>query len=189
MRNSLLYGVLLFIGILVLACGCFEPPIRDPAISVTDIGLADVSFRTLTVNTTVLISNPNPVGATLNKVAFDVYFLDGGENYLGHGERGGFDVKENGNTTVVVPVQVGTLPAIGAVASLVRDGSLTLKVNGSAFIDIKVTSFEKRFEEKKEFRYEDFAPFLPVSSPPVTGADVTGGLSQILGMPDGLPAE
>jgi hypothetical protein len=35
------------------------------------------------------INNPNPIGATLTRVSFDVYFLDDGPPvFLAHGERG-----------------------------------------------------------------------------------------------------
>jgi imidazole glycerol phosphate synthase subunit HisF len=109
------------------------------------------------VNATVVIFNPNPIGAKLNKVAFDVYYLDDTPNFLGHGEQTDIDVISSGNTTVTIPVTIGNMQAIRAAATLVRKGSLTLTVNGSALIDVKVTSFEKRFEDSREFQLRDFA--------------------------------
>lgn len=159
-----------------------EPPIKEPSVSVTDIALSDVSLQTMTVNTTVVINNPNPIGAKLNKVTFDVYYLDEGEHYLGHGERSGIDVRENGNTTVTIPVTIGNIPALKAMGSLVQKGSMTLNVNGSAFIDVKVTSFEKPFKQSRQFQSSDIEGLLPVTSIPGTSINVTDKLQQLGGL-------
>jgi LEA14-like dessication related protein len=182
MRIHSLLSILIALDLLVLLAGCAEPPVRDPVVTVRDIALSDISLKTLTVNTTVVIFNPNAVGATLNRVAFDVYYRDGGDYYLGHGEKSGFDVRENGNTTVTIPVSIGNVPAMNAMASLISEGSLTLKVNGSAFIDVKVTSFEKKFTGSRTFRYEDFKGFFPVAA--IAGINVTEGLQQLGGLLD-----
>jgi LEA14-like dessication related protein len=164
MKNHLLSGVFILFTMLILIPGCMEPPVKEPTVSVQDIALSDVSLQTMTVNTTVVIFNPNAVGAKLSKVAFDVYYLDKGLKYLGHGEQSTIEVKNNGNTTVTIPVTIGNVPAFNALGSLVRKGSLTLNVNGSAFIDVKVTSFEKRFEQSKQFPLSEFESLLPVTS-------------------------
>ena len=74
-----------------------------------------------------------------------------------NGKHADIDVISSGNTTVTIPVTIGNIQAIRAAATLVRKGSLTLSVNGSAFIDVRVTSFEKRFEQSREFHLRDFA--------------------------------
>jgi LEA14-like dessication related protein len=150
-------GIFILIAVFIFTAGCTEPPIKDPVVTVSDIGLSDVTLQTMTVNATVVIFNPNPIGAKLNKVAFDVYYLDDTPNFLGHGEQTEIDVISSGNTTVTIPVTIGNMQAIRAAATLVRKGSLTLTVNGSALIDVRVTSFEKRFEQSREFHLRDFA--------------------------------
>lgn len=179
MKSPVLFFVFLLFGAMLLFCGCTEPPLKEPTATVQGIELADVSLRTLTVNTTVVINNPNPVGAHLNRIAFDIWYLDDGENYLGHGEQSGIDVKENGNTTVTIPVRIGTIPAVQAIRTLVTKGSVVIKVNGSASLDLKLTGYEIPFAQKREFLYDDFAAFLPVSSiEEATGINVTDVLGQ-----------
>jgi len=149
-------GTFILIAVFIFSAGCTEPPIKDPVVTVSEIGLSDVTLQTMTVNATVVISNPNPVGAKLNKIAFDVYYLDDTPNFLGHGEQTDIDVISSGNTTVTIPVTIGNIQALRAAATLVRKGSLTLTINGSALIDVRVTSFEKRFEQSREFQLRDF---------------------------------
>jgi len=182
MRSPLVPAVLLFCVAAILLCGCIEPPIKEPVVTVQDIRLEDVSLRTMTFNTTIIIFNPNGFGVDLNRVAFDVYYDDSGDHYLGHGERTNITVKENGNTTVTVPVIIGNAPAVQAFGSLMQHGSLEIKVNGSAFIDVKVTEFEEKFENRRTFSTEDFGAFIPLSSPGGSGINLTGGLRQLGGL-------
>ena len=179
MHRYLLAVILVLFGLFILCSGCTEPPIKEPTVTVSDISLSNISFQAVTVNTTVIVFNPNPVGARLNRVAFDVYWLGDTWNYLGHGEQTGIEVTSNGNTSVMIPVTISTLPAIGAVGSLVSSGSLDVKVNGSAFIDVKVTSFEKRFEQNRVINASDVEGLLPVAALPETSVNVTGNLQQI----------
>ena len=183
MKSRVLSTILLLPAILFLTCGCMEQPVQEPTVTVSDITLAEVSLQSMTVNTTVNIYNPNPFGAKLNKVAFDVYYLDDTLNYLGHGERTDIVVRENGNTTVTIPVTIGNIPAISAAGSLVRKGSITLSVNGSAFIDVKVTSFEKRFGQSAVFQAGGFGGLSPI---PGTGISVADNLQQLGGLLDSV---
>ena len=182
MEHRLLSGVFIVFAIFILIAGCMEQPLKEPTVAVSDIALSDVSLQTMTVNTTVIISNPNPIGAKLNRVSFDVYYFDDTEHYLGHGEQPGFDVGALGNTSVTIPVKIGNIPALQAVGSLVRKGSITLKVNGSAFIDVKVTSFEKRFEQTREFQASDFKNLLSATSLAGTSLNVTEKVAQARGI-------
>ena len=184
MKQLILSCIFLLFGVFIIISGCTEPPIRDPVISVSDIALSNVSVQTMTVNTTVVIFNPNPIGAKLNKVAFDVSYLDDTPNYLGHGEKSNIDIISSGNTTVTIPVTIGTIPAIKAVAALVRKGTITLNVNGSALIDVKVTSFEKRFEQSRQFSAHDFGFQNPVTDGPGIQANLTDDLQKLGGLLD-----
>lgn len=186
MNRYILFGVFLIFGLFLFTFGCMEPPIKDPVVTVSDIALSDVSLETLTVNTTVIISNPNPIGARLNRAAFDVWYLDDTAHYLGHGEQTGIDVKEHGNTTVVIPVKIGTVPAMQATASLIRNGAITIRVNGSAFIDIKVTEFEKPFVQQEEFPLSRFQSLLPETALPAGSINITEKLKEAKGLLDVL---
>ena len=140
----------------------------------------------MTVNATVVIFNPNPVGAKLNKVAFDVYYVDDVQNYLGHGEKTNIDVISSGNTTITIPVTIGNIQAINAVTSFVRKGSIILTVNGSAFIDVRVTSFEKQFSQSRQFQARDFESVIS-STLPGTSINLTDSLQQLGGLLNEVP--
>ena len=183
MNQLIRSGIFIIIAVFIFTAGCSEPPIKDPVVTVSDIGLSDITIQTMTVNATVVIFNPNPIGAKLNKVAFDVYYLDDTPNFLGHGEQTDIDVISSGNTTVTIPVTIGNIQAIRAVATLVRKGSLRLSVNGSALIDVRVTSFEKRFEQSREFQLRDFTSLIPAIAVSGTPMNIMDKLQQFSGLP------
>jgi LEA14-like dessication related protein len=176
-----LSAVLAIFAIVILSTGCSQPALKDPVVTVGDISLSDVSLQAMTVNTTVTIFNPNPVGADLRKVAFDVWYLDDTPHYLGHGEHSGIMVKENGNTSVTIPVRIGTIQAAQGVGSLVRKGSILIRVNGSAVIDLKLTTWEKPFEQTREFSSGEFTGLLPATIPG-TDINVSEGMQQLGGL-------
>jgi LEA14-like dessication related protein len=187
MKQYLPSGIFLLFVFFILAAGCTASPVKEPVVSVSDIAVSDVSLQALTVNTTVNIYNPNPAGATLNKVAFDVFYLDDTGHYLGHGEQAGIVVKENGNTSVTIPVKIGNIQALQAVGSLVRKGSIVLRVNGSASIDLRVYSYELPFERSREFRAGEFTNLLSLLSVGGATVKIPGELKQARGLPDPLP--
>lgn len=174
-------GLCILLALLLFSSGCTEPPIKDPVVTVGNISLSDVTLQTMKVNTTVNIYNPNPIGAKLNKLAFDLYYLDGSRNFLGHGEKADIEVKENGNTSVIIPVSISNVQAVNAAESLIRNGNITLYVNGSAFIDVKVTSFEKPFEQSREFQASEFSGLIPATIPG-TDINVSEGIQQLGGL-------
>jgi LEA14-like dessication related protein len=175
MMHSLYRAVLALLLCAVLAGGCMEPPIKEPTVSVGEIALSDISLQKMIINTTVVISNPNPVGGHLNKVLFNVWYLeDGTPVYLGHGEKSSIDIRENGNTSVEIPVTISNLQALYAIGSLSQKGSIVLMVNGSAFVDVKVTSWEMKFEKEQEFPASEFEKYLPVSA--LSQVNVTEGI-------------
>jgi LEA14-like dessication related protein len=163
MHHLTLPGVFLVFALFLLMAGCTQPALKEPVVTVGNISLSDVSFQAMTVNTTINVFNPNPVGADLRNVTFDVWYVDDAEHYLGHGEQSGISIKENGNTSMTIPVKIGTVPAAQGVASLVQKGSITIRVNGSAFIDLKLMTYEKKFTQTEVFQASEFTGLLPES--------------------------
>jgi LEA14-like dessication related protein len=187
MISRVLSGILLILALSLFIAGCTRPALEDPIVTVGDISLSDVSLSAMTVNTTVNIFNPNPVGADLRKVAFDVWYVDDTGHYLGHGEQTNISVKGNGNTTVTIPVRIGTIQAAEGVGSLIQKGSLLVRVNGSAFIDLRLTTYEKPFEQTREFRKSEFEGLLPATIPG-TDINVSAGIEQLGGLLGSVPS-
>jgi LEA14-like dessication related protein len=127
-----------------LFAGCAAPQLAPPTIAVDGIALENVSLSALDLSLRLTVTNPNPVGATLENVSFDLYFLDSGEQkFLAHGERTGFEIRPDGDTTVAIPVRVDNVRLVQAMLAVLREGSLTFRVSGSATVDFGVATFEE----------------------------------------------
>ncbi len=150
-------GILVLIATAILLSGCAQTPaIEKPTARVDDINVEGVDYKvgkglTLYLTVRVTVDNPNPVGAHLDKIVYDIYLVRGEEKYLGHGEKSNFDIRKQGLTAIEIPttIEVDWSTAQEIISSLREYGHIVLKVSGSAYIDFKVTTFEIPFEEGK----------------------------------------
>jgi LEA14-like dessication related protein len=109
--------------------------LKNPQVSVSTVSPTSLLLSALTLNITVLIDNPNPIGLTFRKIAFDVWFHDGNAwNFITHGEQGEIEVKP-GKTEVTIPVSVNYSDLIKAGWSVFSQRELPLQVNGTAAPD------------------------------------------------------
>ncbi|MDN7025939.1 LEA type 2 family protein [Methanoculleus sp. FWC-SCC1] len=146
-------GLLICAAVLLAAAGCTAPAYERPTVAVDGIAVENVSLSSIDLLLSLTITNPNPVGATLENLSFDIFFLEGDrQQLLAHGERGGFPIEPSGATTVTVPVTVDNIRLITAFLRLARDGAVTFLVNGSATIDFTITSFDVPFTRTVEVR-------------------------------------
>jgi LEA14-like dessication related protein len=120
-------------GVLVSGCSMF---IKDPQVSVTSVVPTSFSLSEITLNVTLDVNNPNPVGITLKTLSFDVYYQQGNEwMYLSHGETNGVRVNP-GENEISIPVTVSNVELGKSLLSLVSNGELTLQIRGYAAPDI-----------------------------------------------------
>lgn len=118
-------------------------------VDIVGISLKDISLTTLTVNVTVSVHNPNPVGAVLHRIAYVIYFEEDGKwVQLGRADSSeDVMIKSNSSTSFDIINKIEILSAIGALYQAYNQGgSATLKVTGSAWVGIGPVSTEVPFE-------------------------------------------
>lgn len=146
-------AVLLFTAVLVCSAGCAVPPLDEPTVTVDGIGIENVTWGSVDLSLRLVVDNPNPVGATVSRVAFDAYFLEGEQAvYLAHGEREGIEIRPDGRTNVSIPVTVKNAPLVRAFLRGLQDGMIVLRANGSAKFDYGIATFEVPFSRTVEVR-------------------------------------
>lgn len=148
---------LLLVMAAIIVSGCIEERVelQKPTVTVRDVDVVNATQEVLNLDVHVIVDNPNPVGANLTRIDFDIYYLQDSEsNFLGHGEKYDVEIRSEGQTPVTVPVAVNNTQAIQAVSEMAREGAVTIRVNGSAFLDLEVTQFEIPFEITREITPE-----------------------------------
>lgn len=146
-------AVTLLIAVLLFSAGCAVPALEEPTITLAGVTVENITREGIDLSLRLVVDNPNPVGATLTRVSFDVYFFDGGQwVFLAHGEQDGIAIRPEDETTVTVPVTVDNLRLVQAFLRALRDGSITLRVSGTGIVDFGVATFEVPFERTLEVR-------------------------------------
>ncbi|MCK9343604.1 MAG: LEA type 2 family protein [Massilibacteroides sp.] len=144
-------AVILLVVVLLCSAGCAVPALQEPTITLSGVEIENVTPRSTELSLHLIIHNPNPIGATLTRVSFDVYFLDGTEwVFLAHGERGGFAIQPDAETAVSIPVTVDNLRLVQGLLRGLADGTVTLRVSGSGSLDFGIATFEVPFERTVE---------------------------------------
>lgn len=118
-------------------------------VNIVGISFKDISLTTVTVDVTVSVQNSNPVVAVLHRIAYVIYFKADGEwVQLGSADRTeDVTVKASGSTSFDIMNQIGTLPAAAALYEMYKqEGSVNLKVVGSAWVGIGPVTVEVPFE-------------------------------------------
>lgn len=146
-------AVTLLAVVLLSSAGCAVPMLQEPTITLSGVEIENVTPRSTDLSLHLIIHNPNPISATLTRVSFDVYFLDGGEwVFLAHGERGGFAIQPDAGTAVSIPATVDNLRLVQGLLRGLADGAVTLRVSGSGVLDFGIATFEVPFERTVEVR-------------------------------------
>ena len=146
-------AVILLIIVLLCSAGCVAPLLQEPTVTVETVTVENVTLQSVDLSLQVTVENPNPIGATLTRVAFDVFFLENGQwVFLAHGERGEVSVRPQGTTTVSIPVTVDNLRLVQAFHRGLSDGAITLRVSGSGVLDYGIATFEIPFDRTTEVR-------------------------------------
>jgi len=151
MNKTLLIAIIVVI-LVVMSLGCIE----KPTVEVSDLALRDVSLTSTTIDVGITINNPNPIGVTLNKLAYDVYLVNGNQIYLAHGERAEtLDIQANDRTTIDIPTEISNVGIIEALYHCISEEKLPkIKVVGSASLNLKFFSVDIPFEKTKDVSEE-----------------------------------
>ncbi|MDD5093054.1 MAG: hypothetical protein PHV74_01545 [Dehalococcoidia bacterium] len=150
--NRLIISISILVLILLGVCnGCSGGGGADslkPSVRVVGIFLGDTSSATLTVDTTIEIDNPNPIGATLEKIECHVRFGHKEKWYLlGNGERGTLDISASSTTNLVVQVVEDKERSSLLMESLFGTDPSRLKVEGDAWLKVGADSYKVSFEK------------------------------------------
>ena len=135
-----------------MSSGCIE----KPTVEVSDIALRDVSLTSTTIDVGLVINNPNPIGATLDKITYDIYLVNGDSLYLAHGEKvEKIQVRANDHTTINIPTEISNVGIIEALYQCISEEELPkIKVVGSASLNLQFFSIDIPFEKTKDLGEE-----------------------------------
>ncbi|GBD11137.1 hypothetical protein HRbin23_00788 [bacterium HR23] len=145
-----LWGVVLA---LLLASGCRAVRERvealKPTVEVTGATVRGVTPTNLVIEAQARIDNPNPVGAHVESVTYDLFYKRGEAwAFLGKGEKKDFQIRPKGSTAVDLPLTLDNLSLVQAMGTtLAQGGQLEIKTSGKVTVTVGPASFTIPFEE------------------------------------------
>ena len=125
-------------------------------VQVVSVRLKDISMTTAMVEVSVCVKNTNPIGATLDKIEYVIYFEKDDEwVQLGRAEREeDIPIKAGDSTCFEVENKIDVLSAIVALYQAYKqDGLVNMKVSGTTWLKIWPVTVDIPFEriERVEF--------------------------------------
>lgn len=124
--------------------------IGEPTVDLNRAKVDEITLTTTKLDVRITVHNPNPVGVSLDRIDYDVYFIQNGSSeFLGEGSREkNIHIEADGDTTFTVPFEASNMDAIRTLAQFVRDKvGMDIKIDGSVFVDLKITNLEVPFSE------------------------------------------
>ena len=133
--NWHIYTFFVLIAAAALIAGC-SSLVKEPQIDVKDVAVTSTSLQEITLNVTLNVDNPNPVGVVIKSVVFDLFYQKGSDWIaVGHGEGGGYDIKP-GMNVISVPVTVKSSELLSAGIGALSTGEITVQIRGTAVPDL-----------------------------------------------------
>ncbi|CAB3288587.1 Water Stress and Hypersensitive response domain protein [Methanocaldococcus lauensis] len=130
-----IFFILIPMIIVVGTSGCLE----QPKVEIVGQKIQKLNADNTKIEIQVLVSNPNPIGITINKISFDIYALVNGEKvYLGHGEQRNIKIT-SGNNTFTLPIEISNKKLI-EVAVKGKSTKIPIEIKGNISINLIVTT-------------------------------------------------
>lgn len=144
--------VLVIIGLLVGLMGYIYllTRLRTNVVSVSPGALG---LHNSIVRVKIRIENPNPVGVSMERMEFNLYYdNDGTLVYIGHGEKENIFLAPESNTTIIVPLIVSNKGLIKTIAKIIMERNAEFIVKGKVYIGIGPIAIGIPFEETIKYK-------------------------------------
>ncbi len=132
-----------------------EGTIERPSVVITDIDMMELTATEATINITVTVHNPNPVGGTFNKISYILYYKDerpiqgsGTYEYLGDSVNEKKVAIETRETTAHICFILENQAVLQALISLAVQGQVWIKIVGTANLNLNSFSYDVPFEQE-----------------------------------------
>lgn len=124
--------VLLIIAMVLTmgACATIEQLIQKPEITFDSLGTRDMSLLEGTFLFRFNVSNPNPVGITLDDVLYDLDI--NGKNFISSQVPQGLNLKASGASIMEIPATINYLKFFNSISRLIQSEALDYRLTGSA---------------------------------------------------------
>ncbi|HFC53941.1 MAG TPA: hypothetical protein ENJ43_05865 [Gammaproteobacteria bacterium] len=169
-RAVLALLVLLVLAAAATGCASFDAVkkaggIKDPEISIADIGISSLSLDGMTLQLALDVDNPNPLPLSL--AGFDYALKLDGKQLLAGEQRDRVEIKARGSSRIRIPISLRFADLSRLLSGGLAGENLRYELQTAALVDLPVVGV-KRFPASRKGEF-------PVPRPPtvsLTGIDI-----------------
>lgn len=136
--------------------------IVKPNVRIYDVEIYPDGINLKNLTLTLKLDKSNDIALNINKIYYNVYFLnqyDSKFTSIGDGESTEKNEWNYRWKTVSIPTRIKNETAFKILyQNYTEYKPITIKVNGSIFLDLKISSYEIPFETTKEIKKSDYEP-------------------------------
>lgn len=122
-------------------------------VEIVSIAIKEVSQSDLEIDVTVKVENHNPIGATIDRIGYDIYFKQNEDwIHLGRADRlENITIASHDVANVTVTHQIATMSTVKLILSAVRqEGVVVLRAIGSLWIKFGPVTTEVPFDHIRQ---------------------------------------
>jgi LEA14-like dessication related protein len=110
--------------------------LNEPLVTIEGVKIRALHLSSIDFDVILRIENPNPFGATVREFPFTVFFRSGNkEKEIASGETVTMDIPASNSIEIAVPLTSHDLALFEGLMSLIKQGNIQLKIQGTAAID------------------------------------------------------
>lgn len=178
--------LLLCVALVVCISGCLEDVVKEPTCEIDNIKFTDITTTPagIKLEVALTIDNPNPIGASFKKAEYNIYLND---QYIGKSvDERSFAVNANAKTDITSHLVIEGDGVAKTLPSVVAQNKATIKVEGTAHLDLKATTYPISFASTKTFTGSEL-PAVPTGNNLQHTEDEPPTGSELPAMPEKVP--
>jgi len=144
--------VLALMALMVMGCpdgkDIIQEVVKPPTIQVKDVSVSGISLEKLDLMVDLEITNPNPIGLTVNKVEYDLAM--GGKSVLAGKTEPKVQIKASGVTPAKVPLSVTFSEVVNIFTAALGQGNVKYKLTGKVYVGSPIGDIPIPFEDEGE---------------------------------------
>ena len=119
-----------------------ETFLQKPQITLEDVSVTNISLLEATMVFHYKITNPNPIGAKLDNIAYTLTFND--KEFVKGNLDQGIQIKAAGSEIVELPITINYLELFQSVAGFIQAETIDYQIFGSAGVGLITIPYSKR---------------------------------------------
>lgn len=167
MYRKILISIMLIAVMAFCSCATLKELIKPPEVTFQNLTFSDMSLFDGTLVFIFKVSNPNPVGATIDKLSYNLK-INNNEFINGVLDKG-INLSPGGSRNVELPVRVNYLEMFESIKGFIESDDVNYDLSGA----FTIGPFDVPYHTKGDFRVPDL-PEISLRSVEVSDLSISG---------------